>query len=199
MPWWGSKKAKVDKYVVKTMWGEVRGRRKDKRAVFYVRFGSNDLGKAAILRSHIDVEQKPVLGPHSGHTSQQKTRCLCLPLFVRTRAACFRPQGIPYAAPPVGPLRFQKPQDPAPWTGVRCCRGPAPQAVQSFSMSFRPFVPWRLLGDLLTGIVWLMGRDPRANTNIHKPQKVPKHMSEDCLYLDVELPLPLPTRQEGDG
>lgn len=115
-------------------------------------------------------------------------------------ASCrWLPQGVPYAAPPVGPLRFQKPQDPAPWTGVRCCRGPAPQAVQSFSLSFRPFVPWRLLGDLLTGIVWLMGRDPRANTNIHKPQKVPKHMSEDCLYLDVELPLPLPTREEGDG
>lgn len=28
-------------------------------------------------------------------------------------------RGIPYAAPPVGPLRFRPPQAPAPWSGVR--------------------------------------------------------------------------------
>ncbi len=30
-------------------------------------------------------------------------------------------RGIPYAAPPLGPLRFRGPQPPAPWDGVRDC------------------------------------------------------------------------------
>jgi para-nitrobenzyl esterase len=41
-------------------------------------------------------------------------------------ALAFR--GIPYAQPPIGPLRCRPPQKPAPWEGVRdaCAYGPAP-------------------------------------------------------------------------
>jgi para-nitrobenzyl esterase len=38
--------------------------------------------------------------------------------------------GIPYAAPPVGPLRWKPPHAPAPWTGVRAAISPGPACPQ---------------------------------------------------------------------
>ncbi|WP_395312175.1 carboxylesterase/lipase family protein [Mycobacterium sp. AMU20-3851] len=38
--------------------------------------------------------------------------------------------GIPYAAPPVGPLRWQPPQPAVPWTGVRDATKVGPRCVQ---------------------------------------------------------------------
>ncbi|MGK2901792.1 MAG: carboxylesterase family protein, partial [Mycobacterium sp.] len=38
--------------------------------------------------------------------------------------------GVPYAAPPVGPLRWQPPQPMTPWTGVRDATRVGPRCVQ---------------------------------------------------------------------
>ena len=39
-------------------------------------------------------------------------------------------KGIPYAAPPIGELRWKPPQPAAPWSGVRACTEFSPQAAQ---------------------------------------------------------------------
>ena len=38
--------------------------------------------------------------------------------------------GIPYAAPPVGELRWRPPQPAAAWEGVRDCARPGPRCPQ---------------------------------------------------------------------
>jgi para-nitrobenzyl esterase len=67
-------------------------------------------------------------------------------------------RGVPYAAPPVGDLRFKPPAPVTPWEGVRACTQFTHIAPQP-SMASSPFFP----GDV--GIP-----------------------SEDCLYLDVVTP-----------
>lgn len=39
-------------------------------------------------------------------------------------------EGIPYAQPPVGELRFKAPQRPTPWDGVRDCCNNKDKSVQ---------------------------------------------------------------------
>lgn len=46
-------------------------------------------------------------------------------------------RGIPYAAPPVGALRFKKPQPPQAWEGVRACKQFGKMAVQGMSLVVR--------------------------------------------------------------
>ncbi|HVP77585.1 MAG TPA: carboxylesterase family protein [Thermodesulfobacteriota bacterium] len=65
-------------------------------------------------------------------------------------------RGIPYAAPPVGDLRWKPPQPVTPWKGIRECTEFTPMAPQPFQ-PLNPF--W---GDI-----------PESG------------MSEDCLYLNV--------------
>jgi para-nitrobenzyl esterase len=69
-------------------------------------------------------------------------------------------RGVPYAAPPVGPLRWKSPRPPQPWRGERAAFENGQPCVQDLSLA-RPFADDD--GDGLVG-------------------------SEDCLYLNVFAP-----------
>lgn len=74
-------------------------------------------------------------------------------------------RGIPYAAPPVGDLRWKKPQPVASWDSVRICDTFGPGAIQA---------PHSNPDDFYTKEFYWEG-DPE--------------FSEDCLYLNVWTPI----------
>lgn len=76
-----------------------------------------------------------------------------------TQVAVFK--GVPFAAPPVGPLRWREPQPVVPWEGVRAATGFGPSPMQ------------RVHGDNLPWTVEYL---------------VQNEVSEDCLYLNVWTP-----------
>jgi para-nitrobenzyl esterase len=82
-------------------------------------------------------------------------------------AIAFR--GIPYARPPIGELRWQPPQPPLPWQGVREAVQPGSTCTQRTS-GLTPFF------------------SPMAQAYGSKFDQPPIKSSEDCLYLDVWLP-----------
>ena len=71
-------------------------------------------------------------------------------------------KGIPYASPPIGERRFQPPQPPDPWTGIRDATAFGPIAPQL------PFLV--------------------ANGTLEV--EMPEPQSEDCLYLNIWAPHP---------
>lgn len=71
--------------------------------------------------------------------------------------------GVPYARPPVGDLRFRRPQDPVPWDGVRDATQVPSSCMQRKDHFFGDF----------SGST---SAEPRAP------------MSEDCLYLNIYVP-----------
>lgn len=71
-------------------------------------------------------------------------------------------RGIPYAAPPVGELRWRPPVDPASWNGIRQCTQYGPACTQPVNGSLDA-EPWK------SDFYW----------------QGPPVRSEDCLYLNV--------------
>lgn len=77
--------------------------------------------------------------------------------------------GIPYARPPVGELRWEPPQPPIPWTGVRDATRPGHACTQS-PAGLTPFLA------------------PMAQAYGSNYAEPPVDFSEDCLYLNVWTP-----------
>nr|XP_021137742.1 fatty acyl-CoA hydrolase precursor, medium chain-like [Columba livia] len=74
--------------------------------------------------------------------------------------------GLPFAKPPVGPLRFSEPQPPEPWKGVRDATSYPPMCLQD-----------KATGDWFSDVI----------TN--RKEEVHLQMAEDCLYLNVYTPV----------
>ncbi len=73
-------------------------------------------------------------------------------------------KGIPFASPPVGPLRWAAPREPESWSGVRPCSEFAPAAIQ------------------LPGVA--------GGSGFYQKEFYPAQVdeSEDCLYLNIWTP-----------
>ena len=83
--------------------------------------------------------------------------------------------GIPYAAPPVGDLRWKAPQEPKPWDDVRECKTFGANELQDISMN-------KMMAEAMTA-----GNDGMFPyiTMYTSPEE---EYSEDCLYLNVWTP-----------
>lgn len=68
-------------------------------------------------------------------------------------------KGVPFAAPPVGDLRWKAPQPVKPWTGIKTCTAFGPSPMQAFPAPFSMWTKEFLIPD--------------------------EPISEDCLYLNV--------------
>lgn len=88
--------------------------------------------------------------------------------------------GIPYAAPPVGDLRWRAPEPVAPWSGVRDCVKPGPVAYQR-KQNFDAF-----FAGLVEGVGLSQARQRSLKTVL---KAVPIKESEDCLTLNVRSPV----------
>ena len=81
--------------------------------------------------------------------------------------------GIPFAAPPVGELRWKEPQPPASWDGVRKCDTFAPRSMQADSS---------VIMETLTRMVGY------HTFKISLKDNFTEAMSEDSLYLNIWKP-----------
>ena len=89
-------------------------------------------------------------------------------------------KNVPYAAPPVGDLRWRPPAPVEPWSGVRSATKDGPTAFQ------RGTLIEVFMEELMNGQGWHPARS-RALQELFKRAPMPKE-SEDCLHLTVRTP-----------
>ncbi|XP_029459149.1 neuroligin-4, X-linked-like [Rhinatrema bivittatum] len=80
--------------------------------------------------------------------------------------------GVPYASPPTGERRFQPPEPPSSWTGVR-------NATQFAAVCPQYLDERSLLNDMLP--VWF-------TANLDTVVSYVQDQNEDCLYLNIYVP-----------
>ncbi|WP_051063349.1 carboxylesterase/lipase family protein [Ilumatobacter nonamiensis] len=117
------------------------------------------------------------LSPRSGPTATTTSGPIRGTTSSHGRIALFR--GIPYAAPPVGDLRWRPPQPVEPWSKVRSCRKFGPAAHQR-AAGFEHFF------DALTRGLGLGAARQKALATAIK--LAPTKQNEDCLTLNVRAP-----------
>lgn len=122
----------------------------------------------AIRFSLIDGQaQYPVVTTNYG-----KIRGLRTPLPNEILGPVEQYLGVPYASPPTGERRFQPPEPPSSWTGVR-------NATQFAAVCPQYLDERSLLNDMLP--VWFTANLDTVVTYV-------QDQNEDCLYLNIYVP-----------
>lgn len=113
------------------------------------------------------AQQHPIVTTNYG-----KLRGLKTPLPNEILGPVEQYLGIPYALPPTGERRFQPPEPPMSWPGIRNATQFAPVCPQFLEDRF-------LLNDMLP--VWFTANLDTVVTYV-------QDQSEDCLYLNIYVP-----------
>ncbi|XP_034378061.1 acylcarnitine hydrolase-like [Arvicanthis niloticus] len=118
--------------------------------------------KLLLLLIHVQGQDSPKASPiRNTHTGQIQGSLIHVK---DTKSDVHTFLGIPFAKPPVGPLRFAPPEDPEPWSGVRDGTSHPAMCLQNLDV---------------------MNMEGLKEIKLKLP---PLSMSEDCLYLNIYTP-----------